>query len=135
MSKLVSDFLGRIGLNRSEKIARTRDLDAAQRLFLHCAQGALREAGVGKRSEARDPRASLYEKIEARLADAGVTAVAELPEIEVAELALQERAIMAGDEEFEALLVSLADEDRDYARHVRSTWEEEAERFRAEQTR
>ena len=50
MPGTISDILGRLGLDRQSKVARKRDLDAAQRLFLQCAQGALGEAGRGERT-------------------------------------------------------------------------------------
>ncbi len=131
MTGRVGTLLARLGLNRAEKAARKRDLDAAQRLFLHCAQGALSEAVSGREDGPRDPRVALYEQIEARLADAGVSAVAELPQAVVAELALHERAVLSGEQAFADFLESLASEDREYALHLRETWEADGARFEA----
>ena len=130
MSDRIGTILHRLGLDRQGKARRKRDLDAAQRLFMHCAQGALREAGRKGADGVRDPRAKLYEQIEARLAAAGVGAVSDLPEAEVAELAFQEQAILSSDAVFDAFLSGLDNDDRAYARHMRETWLKEAVAFR-----
>ncbi|MDU8945683.1 hypothetical protein [Ovoidimarina sediminis] len=130
MPGTIRDILGRLGLDRQGKAARTRDLDAAQQWFLHCAQGALGEAGqAAKDGGPRDPRSVAYEKIEARLAAAGVGAIADLPEGEVSELAFQERAILSGEAGFETFLATLSNDDRAYARHLREAWEKEVRAF------
>ena len=131
MPGTINDILGRLGLDRQSKVARKRDLDAAQRLFLQCAQGALGEAGRGAATKPRDPRAALYEQIEARLQAAGVTAISDLPENDVAEFAFQERAVLSGEGLFDEFVSGLSNEDRAFARHLRESWQRDLAAFRS----
>ena len=131
MPGTINYILGRLGLDRQSKVARKRDLDAAQRLFLQCAQGALGEAGSGNATKPRDPRAALYEKIESRLQAAGVAATSDLPETDVAQFAFQERAVLSGDALFDEFVSSLSNDDRAFARHLRETWQRDLAAFRS----